>query len=207
MTVLAAVDAFLLASPSGATRVEADGDSFRAAMRHLASGVCLVTHCIGGVRVGMTATAVASLSLEPPTLIVCVNRGASAYAGLTPGAAFGVSVLGADHREFAERFAGRTGEEGADRFREGRWRMSPNGAPLLSDALAAFACEVEEIVERHTHAIVIGRVKYAAAGSGGGALIYWRGGYDQLGWSADELARATGQSPQKARRAVRQAGD
>jgi len=200
MTVVAAVDAFRSATPNSPAFAKADGDSFRAAMRHLASGVCLVAHSIGGVRAGMTATAVASLSLEPPTLIVCVNRAASAYADLTPGAAFGVSVLGADHRVFAERFAGWTGEEGAERFREGRWRFAPNGAPLLGDALAAFACEVEEIVERNTHAIVIGRVKHAAAASGGGALVYWRGAYDQLGWSDDELARATGRSPTSAGR-------
>jgi len=169
-------------------------------MRYLASGVCLVTHSAGGAPAGMTATAVASLSLDPPTLIACVNRAASTYAGLRPGAAFGVSVLGADHREFAERFAGRTGEEGAERFREGRWRIAPNGAPLLWDALATFACEVEDVVERNTHAIIIGRVKHATAASGGGALVYWRGGYDQLGWSEDELARATGRSPTSAGR-------
>jgi flavin reductase (DIM6/NTAB) family NADH-FMN oxidoreductase RutF len=200
MTVLAAVDAFRRAPGSDATLVDADVDAFRAAMRQLASGVCLVTHNNDGERAGMTATAVASLSLDPPTLIVCVNRAASTYAGLRPGAVFGVSVLGADHREFAERFAGRTGEDGAERFREGRWRMSPNGAPLLLDALASFACEVDDIVERNTHAIVIGRVKHVAAASGGGALVYWRGGYDQLGWSEDELARATGRSPTSAGR-------
>jgi flavin reductase (DIM6/NTAB) family NADH-FMN oxidoreductase RutF len=200
MTVLAAIDAFRRPFPGGPALVEADVDAFRAAMRHLASGICLVTHCVGGVRAGMTATAVASLSLDPPTLIVCVSRAASTYAALARGVAFGVSVLGADHREFAERFAGRTGEEGAERFREGRWLVPPSGAPLLWDALAAFECEVEEIVERNTHAIVIGRVKHAAAASGGGALVYWRGGYDQLGWSDDELARATGLSPQSARR-------
>lgn len=200
MTVLAAVDAFRRAPANDATLVDADADAFRAAMRQLASGVCLVTHCVGGAPAGMTATAVASLSLDPPTLIVCVNRAASTYAGLALGAAFGVSVLGADHREFAERFAGRTGEEGAERFREGRWRMSPNGAPLLRDALAAFACEVDAIVERNTHAIVIGRVKDVAAVSSGGALVYWRGGYEQLGWSQDELSRATGLSPQSSRR-------
>jgi len=200
MTMLAAVDAFRRVSPSASSYAETDGDAFRAAMRHLASGVCLVTHDVGGECAGITATAVASLSLDPPTLIVCVNRAASIYAGLTPGAAFGVSVLGANHREFAERFAGRTGEEGAERFREGRWRTSPNGAPLLWDALAAFACEVEEIVERNTHAIVIGRVKHAASAPSGGALVYWRSGYDQLGWSDDELARATGLSPRDARR-------
>ena len=190
MTVLAAVDAFRQASPNSPAFVEADGSVFRTAMRHLVSGV----------RTGMTATAVASLSLEPPTLIVCVNRAASTYAGLRPGAAFGVSVLGADHREIAERFAGRTGEEGAERFREGRWRTSPDGAPVLLDALAAFACEVDDVVERDTHAVVIGRVKHVAAASGGGALVYWRGAYDQLGWSDDELARATGRSPTGARR-------
>ena len=200
MTVLAAVDAFRRAPGSDATLVDADVDAFRAAMRQLASGVCLVTHNNDGERAGMTATAVASLSLDPPTLIVCVNRAASTYAGLTLGAAFGVSVLGADHLEFAERFAGRTGEEGADRFREGRWMTAPNGTPLLWDALAAFACEVDDIVERNTHAIVIGRVKHVAAASGGGALVYWRGGYDQLGWSEDELARATGRSPTSAGR-------
>jgi len=200
MTVVAAVDAFRSATPSSPAFAKADGDSFRTAMRHLVSGVCLVTHSVGGVRTGMTATAVASLSLEPPTLIVCVNRAASTYAGLRPGAAFGVSVLGADHREIAERFAGRTGEVGAERFCEGRWRMSPDGAPVLLDALAAFACEVDDVVERDTHAVVIGRVKHVAAASGGGALVYWRGAYDQLGWSDDELARATGRSPTGARR-------
>ena len=118
-------------SASGPTFVEADVDTFRAAMRHLASGVCLVAHSVGGAPAGMTATAVASLSLDPPTLIVCLNRAASTYAGLARGVAFGVSVLGADHRELAERFAGRTGEEGAERFREGRWLIPPSGAPLL----------------------------------------------------------------------------
>ena len=200
MTALPAIEGFRRASANGPAFVEADSSVFRAAMRQLASGVCLVTHSVGGERAGMTATAVASLSLDPPTLIVCVNRAASTYSGLTLGAAFGVSVLGADHLEFAERFAGRTGEEGADRFREGRWMTAPNGTPLLWDALAAFACEVDDIVERNTHAIVVGRVKHAAAASDGGALVYWRGGYDQLGWSDDELARATGLSPQSARR-------
>ena len=200
MTALVAIDACRRPSASGPTFVEADVDTFRAAMRHLASGVCLVTHSIGGASTGMTATAVASLSLDPPTLIVCLNRAASTYAGLAPGVAFGVSVLGADHRELAERFAGRAGAEGAERFREGRWLIPSSGAPLLWDALAAFECVVEDVIERHTHAIVIGRVRRAAAGAGGGALVYWRYGYDQLGWSRDELSRATGLSPQSARR-------
>jgi flavin reductase (DIM6/NTAB) family NADH-FMN oxidoreductase RutF len=200
ITALAAIDGCRRPSTNGPALVEADVDTFRAAMRHLASGVCLVAHSVDGALTGMTATAVASLSLDPPTLIVCLNRAASTYAGLAPGVAFGVSVLAADHRELAERFAGRTGVNEGERFREGRWLIPPSGAPLLWDALAAFECKVEDVVERHTHAIVIGRVRRAAAGAGGGALVYWRGGYDQLDWSRDELSRATGLSPQSARR-------
>jgi flavin reductase (DIM6/NTAB) family NADH-FMN oxidoreductase RutF len=200
MTALAAIETCRRPTTNGPAFVEADVDTFRAAMRHLVGGVCLVTHNVDGTPAGMTATAVASLSLDPPTLIVCLHRAASTYSGLAPGVAFGVSVLGADHRELAERFAGRTGVEGGERFREGRWLISPIGAPLLWEALAAFECEVEDIVERHSHAIVIGRVRRAAVGAGGGALVYWRGGYDQLGWSRDELSRATGLSPQSARR-------
>jgi len=56
-------------------------------------------------------------------------------------------------------------------------------------------CAVEEIIERHTHAIVIGRVKDIAVSDGAGALVYWRGGFDQLGWSQEELSRAVGLTP------------
>ena len=84
-------------------------DGFRLAMRQLVSGVCLITHGRGEARVGMTATSVSSLSMDPPTLIVCVNKSASLYARLRRGDAFGVSVLGAQHAEFADRFAARTG--------------------------------------------------------------------------------------------------
>ena len=56
--------------------------------------------------------------------------------------------------------------------------MAPSGAPLLRDSLAAFDCEVEDVIERHTHAIVIGRVRRVASRQQGGALVYWRGAYD-----------------------------
>jgi len=174
------------ATPAGA---------FRAAMRHLVSGVSLVTHGEGRAKTGMTATSVVSLSSEPPTLLVCVNRSASLYRGLKPGEGFGISVLSADQSEAADVFAGRTGLQGEDRFRHGRWVTTRGGVELLAGALAAFDCEVEETIERHTHAIVVGRVRQAFAGEGGGALLYWRGAYDQLGWRADEVSRAVGVTP------------
>ena len=169
--------------------------SFRLAMRELASGVCLITHGEGEARVGLTATSVSSLSVDPPTLIVCVNRAASLYARLKRGDAFGVSVLGAQHGEYADRFAARTGVNGAERFLEGAWIETPAGVSVLADALALFECETEEAIERHTHAIVVGRVTFAAPRPHEGALLYWRGAYDRIGWSAEELSRVIGAVP------------
>ena len=130
-------------------------------MRQLTGAVRLITHSVrADRRAGLTATAVTFLSTNPPSLLACVNRNSSSYPGLAPGVAFGVNVLGADHRELADRFAGRDWRETApNAFAKAAGRSSPSGAPLFSDALAAFDCEVEDIIERHTHAIVIGRVK------------------------------------------------
>lgn len=195
MTALAKADIFSKAK--ACAPVAADPDAFRSAMRQLASGVCIVTLGAGEQRAGMTATSVASLSVDPPTLIVCVNRAASIYGALAGGARFGVSVLAAGQGEFADRFAGRTGHRGSERFGEGRWRQFPSGVHVLWDAAAAFECEVEDLVERHTHAIVIGRVRLAASGSNSGALVYWRGAYDHLGWTDEEVSRAVGLTPGK----------
>lgn len=173
--------------------------SFRLAMRQLASGVCLVTHGQGEARVGLTATSVSSLSVDPPTLIVCVKRAASLYTRLKRGDAFGVSVLGAQHTEYADRFAARTGLKGAERFHEGDWIETPARVLVLADALATFACETEEIIERHTHAIIVGRVTSATPRPNEGALLYWRGGYECIGWSAEEVSRAIGAAARDSR--------
>jgi len=105
---------------------------------------------------------------------------------------FGVNVLSASHRELAHRFAGATGAEGPARYEGGAWIAARSGTPLLDDALASFDCTLEEIIERHSHAILIGRVEAVRRRGGGGALVYWRGDYDQLGWSQDEISNAVG---------------
>ena len=96
-------------------------------MRQLASGVSVVTHGAGAQRTGFTATSVTSLSSEPPTLVVCVNRSASLYQQLGTGDLFGVNILGAQHVDIANRFAGRAGVERADRFVEGSWATTADG--------------------------------------------------------------------------------
>jgi flavin reductase (DIM6/NTAB) family NADH-FMN oxidoreductase RutF len=174
-------------------------DAFRHTMRQLASGITVVTHGAGERRTGLTATSVASLAAEPPSLIVCVNRSTSLFAGLGLGDPFGVSVLGAEHAEIADRFAGRSGFDGAERFAAGEWISTPDGVSLLADALASVVCETEDIIERHSQAILIGRVRHAKDRVGDSALLYWRGVYDRIGWSAEEVARVSGVTPRTPR--------
>jgi flavin reductase (DIM6/NTAB) family NADH-FMN oxidoreductase RutF len=150
---------------------------FRGAMRHLAGGVSVITVGRDKDISGMTVTSVSSLSIEPATLIVSVNRESSSWPLLRRHGAFGVNVLNADQLDLAERFAGKGGVEGSDRFADAKWRTGLSGTPLLEGALAAIDCDVEEVFERHSHAIVIGRVLDVRTSELSGALIYWQRQY------------------------------
>jgi flavin reductase (DIM6/NTAB) family NADH-FMN oxidoreductase RutF len=150
---------------------------FRGAMRHLAGGVSVITVGRDNDISGMTVTSVSSLSIEPATLIVSVNRESSSWPLLRRHGAFGVNILNADQLDVAERFAGKGGVKGADRFAGAKWRTGLSGTPLLVGALAAIDCEVEDVFERHSHAIVIGRVLDVRTSELAGALIYWQGQY------------------------------
>ncbi|HLJ71120.1 MAG TPA: flavin reductase family protein [Roseiarcus sp.] len=150
------------------------GEAFRSAMREFASGVAIVAAGQGERRNGCTATSFCSLSIDPPSLVVCLDRASATLATLRSEGAFGVSMLAEAHADLADRFAGRNGLRGAARFAGAGWTALSSGAPLLQGAVATLDCAVEEIVERHTHAIVIGRV-IAARAWGGRPLLHWRG--------------------------------
>jgi flavin reductase (DIM6/NTAB) family NADH-FMN oxidoreductase RutF len=150
---------------------------FKAAMRSLAGGVSVITVGRGRDITGMTVTSVSSLSVDPPTLIVSVNRSSSSWLLLKRYGAFGVNILGAEQLDIAERFSGKDGLTGAARFDGADWVAEVTGTPLLVDALAAIDCEVEEIIERHSHAIVIGRVRAIRGAPGQDALAYFDGRY------------------------------
>src|SRR5882724_11733102 len=152
-------------------------DNFRRAMRQLTGGVSVITAGRGRDISGMTVTSVSSLSLDPPALIVSVNRGASSWPLLKRYGFFGVNILTSDQIDIAERFAGKDGLKGAERFAGAEWTTRASGVPLLVGALAAIDCEIEEIIERHSHAIVIGRVLDVVASQRTAALAYWHGEY------------------------------
>jgi flavin reductase (DIM6/NTAB) family NADH-FMN oxidoreductase RutF len=150
---------------------------FRAAMRQLAGGVSVITAGAGTDISGMTVTSVSSLSVDSPSLIVSINRASSSWPLLQRHRFFGVNILSADQIDVAERFTGKDGLKGADRFVGTQWTVRDSGVRLLAGALAAIECEAEDIIERHSHAIVIGRVLHVQLSPGHGALAYWQGDY------------------------------
>jgi flavin reductase (DIM6/NTAB) family NADH-FMN oxidoreductase RutF len=152
-------------------------DMFKQAMRRLASGVTIVTTRHGGVRGGLTATAVCSLTADPPQLLVCINRSAAAHSLIAEGENLCVNLLAHKHKALAARFAGQTGILGADRFDVGRWGELKTGAPVLEDALASFDCVVTEKVTASTHTIFIGRVVDVHLRTNGRPLVYAGGAY------------------------------
>ena len=156
---------------------EVTASDFRKAMRQLTGGVSVITAGKGRDISGMTVTSVSSLSVDPPSLIVSLNRESSSWPLVKRYGFFGVNILTSDHVDIAERFTGKGGLKGAERFAGAQWTTRASGVPLLADALAAIDCEVEDVVERHSHAIVIGRVLDAAVSVRTAALAYWQGRY------------------------------
>ena len=169
---------------------EVSAAEFRGAMRHLAGGVSVITAGRGGDIGGMTVTSVSSLSVEPPTLIVSINRESSSWPLIRRYGAFGVNMLAADQVEIAERFTGKGGLKGAARFTGVASTTLVSGVPLLGGVLAAIDCELEHVVERHSHAIVIGRVLDLRTSRRAAALAYWHGGYVAIDHDEDAVRLA-----------------
>jgi flavin reductase (DIM6/NTAB) family NADH-FMN oxidoreductase RutF len=155
------------ASPKLATATE-----FKQGMRRLAAGVNVVTVFEEGYAQGLTATAVCSLSAEPPHLLVCVNSSASAHDAIHRAGAFGLNVLCREQEEIARRFAGMDGCERTRRFDIGHWTTLATGAPLLDNALATFDCLVVREIAASTHTIFIGRVLAVRTAGDGVPLIF-----------------------------------
>ena len=169
---------------------EVSSTDFRGAMRQLTGGVSVITAGRGKDISGMTVTSVSSLSVEPATLIVSINREASSWPLVKRHGFFGVNILASDQIDIAERFTGKGGLKGAARFAGAEWVTRVSGVPLLVGALAAIDCEVEDIIERHSHAIVIGRVLDLQLSTRTAALAYWQGQYVAIDRDEDAVRLA-----------------
>jgi len=152
-----------------------DADAFKLGMRQLAAGVSIVTTRRPTGRAGLTATAVCSVSAEPPQLLVCVHQDSETYEAIRESGVLCVNLLDQRHEALARCFAGMTGKRGEDRFSEGRWGEMQTGAPKLEDALAAFDCKIRDVLHSGSHCIFVARVVEVAARPGGEPLLYMDG--------------------------------
>jgi len=129
---------------------------FRLAMRRLAATVSIISTSENGVRHGMTATSVVSVSMEPPSLLVSINQLASIRDPLLRRRRFCVNLLSDRHKIYSEVFSGRL--NGEERFSVGAWKQDEHDVPYLEDAQASISCVIAHTVEYGSHTIVIGRV-------------------------------------------------
>lgn len=151
-----------------------NADGFRSALGRFASGVTVVTACdANGGDHGMTASAFCSVSLEPPLILVCVEKIATMHDAIVSCAHFAVNVLTHRQEQVARRFA----EVEGDRFDGVGFTRGAHSVPLIDDALAVLECRRTTMYEGGDHTIIVGEVEAAAWRDEEKPLLYYRGGY------------------------------
>ena len=149
-------------------------ERFRLAMRRVAATVNVISLTVDGKPLGITATAVSSLSMEPPSLLVCINRAATVHASMADMDTFRVNILHRDQEEVARVFADRTLE--TKRFAEG-WELGDTAPPRLIDAQASVLCRRIDHHQFGTHSIFIGVIEDVCVREDVAPLVYWNGNY------------------------------
>jgi flavin reductase (DIM6/NTAB) family NADH-FMN oxidoreductase RutF len=129
---------------------------FKQGMRRLAASVAVITTRDEDEVVGLTATAVCSLSADPPSLLCCLNQRSRTAQAIGKSRQFAVNILSPNDIEVAGKFA--TSAVPAEKFAVGKWNVRPGASPWLSSATAVFECSVSEVIESGTHLIFIGHV-------------------------------------------------
>ena len=155
-------------------------DAYKSAMRGLVGACSLITVGQGDAANGLVVTTGISLSAEPPMILACINRASSCWPLLGREGVFGWQALGANHQPVAERFSGKGGLQGPARYAGADWVTMASGVRLLADAPLAFDCTVDDMIDRGTHSILIGRVMQITTQADSGALLYWDGQYRVL---------------------------
>lgn len=160
-------------------------EEYRDVIGRFATGVTVITAIEHGRWYGATASAVSSLSLEPPMLLVCLNCESTTGAAVTRAGSFAVNILAESQDQLAQRFASRH----PDKFEGVSIAQGERGHPLLEDALAHLECRVTEQVMGGTHTVFLAEVD-RAFGRAGAPLAYFRGQFGRLSLSQDEQAHA-----------------
>jgi flavin reductase (DIM6/NTAB) family NADH-FMN oxidoreductase RutF len=151
------------------------GSDFRQAMRRLTSAVSVISTTHDDMRHGITVTSVTSVSMNPPSLLFCVNRASRLHDPLICAGRFCVNILHAHQIDIADAFSGRVA--GEDRFLVGEWASGGDELPYLIPAQANIFCETDAISSYGTHSIVIGKVRQVAVRGQVAPLLYQDGNY------------------------------
>lgn len=152
--------------------------AFRQAMRRVASTVNVISLCVDGEALGITATAVSPISMDPPSLLVCINRAASVHGSMEDVTHFRVNVLHRDQETVAQMFADRRFH--AERF-SGGWENDCVRPPRLVGAQATILCRRIDLHQFGTHSIFIAIVEDVAVRDEVDPLIYLDGRYASIG--------------------------
>lgn len=164
-----------------------DPAAFRAAMRRFPGQVCVLTAANGAERIAMTATAVTSVSAEPPQMLACVHAGNRTAGLITQAGVFGVNLLSRGQSDVASQCA-LPGLDAAQRFSAGSWRTGPAcGVPLLEGATVAFECRLADTLDAGTHRIFVGLIR-AVTLHHDEPLLYHDAAYRQLAPQHPSLA-------------------
>jgi len=153
-------------------------NGFRAAMRRFPTGVTIVTTVVDGKPYGFTANAFTSVSAEPPMVLICVNREASAHPMIAQSSIFCVNILSLEQTEIAKRFADHAARH--DRFARVKTTVATTGAPVIEGALAFVDCRLAEEHTAGTHTVFIGSV-VASGTRAGSPLGYFDAEYRDFG--------------------------
>ena len=143
------------------------------------STVCVITTTLSDERFGLTATAVSSVSAEPPRLLVCINKSGLTHDKILAAGRFCVNVLAEEQDKVAMVFAGMGGSS-TDRFETGEWTTLKTGSPVLIGAAAAFDCMLGETCDQSTHRVLFGDVVATTERRGSDTLLYGARRFRQL---------------------------
>jgi len=153
-----------------------DTAELRRVMGHFATGVAIITtRDVDGKPYGLTANALCSVSLDPPLLLICVDKRAESHPALARSGLFAVNILGHGHEDLSRRFA----VSGGDKFVEISHREGRTGVPVLDGVLGVVECRVVAVHDAGDHTIYLGRIEHLEA-SEGDPLLFFRGKYRRL---------------------------
>jgi flavin reductase (DIM6/NTAB) family NADH-FMN oxidoreductase RutF len=164
---------------SNGSRPPVEAQAFKAVMARWATGVTVATSRLARAPVGMTVNSFASVSLQPPQVLICVNRRAKTHAAIVESGCFAVNLLAEDQQAWGMRFAGLQPEI-SDRFAGLAWFTARTGAPILPGGLGWFDCLLWHTFDSGDHTVFVGEVAASTVGDAESPLLYYNRNWRRL---------------------------